>query len=55
MDFFVFPFFRWFTHYPQFSICNLLFDCPVLDDSCESCESGESRCKDPKSNLFKIN
>ena len=47
---------RWFTFYQDMLACNLLLDCPTLDESCSGCISGESRCKqNPKGLNYKIN
>jgi hypothetical protein len=43
-QFSLFSIVRWFTYYSEFSACSLLFDCPVLDESCEDCVSGEYSC-----------
>jgi hypothetical protein len=51
-NFFLFN--RWFTHFQDLLLCSLLFDCPVLDESCEDCVSGEYRCKDQEGTLLQI-
>jgi hypothetical protein len=35
----------WFSHDSSTSICVLMIDCNALDDTCQTCISGEHRCK----------
>ena len=39
-------FIRWFTFNSADNVCTLTLSCPVLDDSCETCLSGERDCED---------
>ena len=34
----------WFTYFRAPSECVLYFDCPMIDETCEDCVSGERSC-----------
>ena len=44
---------HWFTFFPQLGYCQLLSDCPVLDNEfCSDCLSGQSSCSAPEPVCF---
>jgi hypothetical protein len=45
---------NWFTFIQSSLSCLLLADCKTLDESCQDCVSGESRCEETEEGKFAL-